>query len=277
MPIRPLNADDIFISYTRRDASTYANGLAKELSKRNLSCYLDALGTEPGVDLPDSLKRRIRNSQMFIVVCTRRAGQRETIRKEIEEFLTTGRKHNIVPVNINDSLRKASWLKLVEGVNPAKEPNLSALRDGNPSTEVIERIDKQFTFRRADERRQLIERRAKRVLAGLIIFIVVSSGVAAYQFRRAIAETRKAEQATLEAQSAQGEANKAKSAARDRAVTTHRRGHGRRFQRRWQVRSDGEQRPQLRLNSKPRVGCMATAPIGPARRGIGPDEEPTRS
>ena len=214
MPIKPLNADDIFISYTRRDASTYANGLADALEKRNLHCYLDALGTEPGADLPESLKRRIRNSQMFVLICTRRSGQRETIRKEIEEFLKTGRKQNIVPVDINGSFYKARWLKLVEGVNPATETNLLALKDGNPTLQVVERIDKQFIFRRADERRQLVERRAKFVLAGLLFFIIVAIGVAGYQSWRAIAETRKAEQATLDARQSLAQAQLAKDAAK---------------------------------------------------------------
>lgn len=213
MPIRPLNADDIFISYTRRDASTYANGLADELGKRNLNCYLDGLGSEPGTDLPDSLKRRIRNSQMFVLVCTRRAGQRDTIRKEIEEFLKTGRKQNIVPVDINGSFYKASWLKLVEGVSPTTETNLIALKDGNPSPQVVERIDKQFIFRRGDERRQRIERRAKLVLAGLLFFIVVASGVAGYQFWRAVVETKKAAQAGLEARQALAQAQSAREQA----------------------------------------------------------------
>lgn len=215
MPYRPLNADDIFISYTRRDASTYANGLADELGKRNLHCYLDALGTEPSADLPESLKRRIRNSQMFVLVCTRRAGQRETIRKEIEEFLKTGRKQNIVPVDINGSFYKASWLKLVEGVNPATETSPLALKDGRPSPQVVERIDKQYIFRRGDERRQLIERRAKLVLAGLLIFIAVATSVAGYQSWRAVAETKKVERAAAEARQALAQAQ----AAREEAET----------------------------------------------------------
>jgi hypothetical protein len=40
MSLRLLSADDIFISYARRDSSTYASGLADELTKRGFSCFI---------------------------------------------------------------------------------------------------------------------------------------------------------------------------------------------------------------------------------------------
>ena len=45
--------DDIFISYSRRDASLYAAGLADELTKRSFSCFIDQLGTDPDKNLPE--------------------------------------------------------------------------------------------------------------------------------------------------------------------------------------------------------------------------------
>ena len=91
MPLRSLAADDIFISYTRLDASTYAAGLADELTKLGFSCFIDRLGTDPNKDLPDTLRRKIRSCSMLAVVGTERAAGRETIEQEIREFLATGR------------------------------------------------------------------------------------------------------------------------------------------------------------------------------------------
>jgi WD40 repeat protein len=61
MPFKSLAADDIFISYTRLDASTYAAGLADELTKKGFSCFIDKLGTDPDKDLPDMLLRKLKS------------------------------------------------------------------------------------------------------------------------------------------------------------------------------------------------------------------------
>ena len=76
MPFRSLAADDIFISYTRLDASTYAAGLADELTKKGFSCFIDKLGTDPNKDLPDMLLRKLKSCAMLVVVGTDRAATR---------------------------------------------------------------------------------------------------------------------------------------------------------------------------------------------------------
>ena len=58
MPFRSFAAADIFISYTRLDASTYAAGLAYERTKKGFSCFIDKLGTVPDKDLPDHRRRK---------------------------------------------------------------------------------------------------------------------------------------------------------------------------------------------------------------------------
>jgi hypothetical protein len=42
---RFLFGNDAFISYARRDATVYSLGLANELTKEGLSCFLDQWGT----------------------------------------------------------------------------------------------------------------------------------------------------------------------------------------------------------------------------------------
>src|SRR5262245_60754571 len=61
-------ADDIFISYARRDSSTYATGLADELTKLGFSCFIDRLGTEANPELPDSLRHKLRSCSLLVVV-----------------------------------------------------------------------------------------------------------------------------------------------------------------------------------------------------------------
>lgn len=77
MAIRALSADDIFISYARRDSSTYATGLADELTKRGFSCFIDRLVTEANRELPDFLRRKVRSCAMLVVVGTEWSGTRD--------------------------------------------------------------------------------------------------------------------------------------------------------------------------------------------------------
>src|SRR5437879_12326720 len=121
MFLRTLADDDIFISYTHLDGSTYAAGLADELTKRGFSCFIDRLGTEPGRDLPASLRRKIKGCAMLVVIATKLAGTRQTIEEEIQEFLSTGRRFSIVPVDFDGALYEARWYGLVEGIAPQSE------------------------------------------------------------------------------------------------------------------------------------------------------------
>src|SRR5436309_284707 len=58
--LKNLGSDDIFISYTRLDATKYAEGLRRKLKEKGFSCYIDRLGAPPDAGLPDWLKRKIR-------------------------------------------------------------------------------------------------------------------------------------------------------------------------------------------------------------------------
>src|SRR6185503_14577246 len=109
MRFRSFAADDIFISYTRLDASTYAAGLADELTKEGFSCFIDKLGTDPDKELPGTLRRKIKSCAMLVIVGTERAGTRSTIEDEIREFLRTGRRSSIVPIDFGGAVYKSRW------------------------------------------------------------------------------------------------------------------------------------------------------------------------
>jgi len=55
------------------------------------------------------LLRKIRSCAMLVVVGTDRAGNRQTIEDEIKEFLLTGQRTAIVPVDFNGAIYRARW------------------------------------------------------------------------------------------------------------------------------------------------------------------------
>jgi len=207
--------DDIFISYTRLDATTYATGLADELTKRGFSCFIDRLGTVPDKNLPDMLLRKIKSCTMLVVVGTERAGTRETIAHEVETFLATGRRTSLVPIDFGGAVYRASWYGLVEGIAPEPETNANALDDGNPSASVVSRIEKQFNYKRRNERLQ----RAT-VITGVVLVALLLAGMgagvfAAEKIKEASEAQEKANAATLVASTAREQAR----LARDEAVS----------------------------------------------------------
>jgi hypothetical protein len=77
-----VSRDDIFISYSRADGGAYAAGLADKLTEKKFSCFIDKLGTDPDHDLPDSLKKKITNCMMLVLVgteCARRASSNRSL------------------------------------------------------------------------------------------------------------------------------------------------------------------------------------------------------
>jgi len=214
MPFRSLAADDIFISYTRLDASTYAAGLADELTKKGFSCFIDKLGTDPDKDLPDMLLRKLKSCAMLVIVGTERAATRQTIADEVKEFLATGRKSSVVPIDFSGAIYRASWYSLVEGVAPEPEKNPTALDDGEPSLSVLSRIEKQFNYTRRNQRL----RRAATSMAivfALLLLAGIGAGVyARQQIVLASAERERALQAQVEADKARSNANAEREAAR---------------------------------------------------------------
>ncbi len=214
MPFRSLAADDIFISYTRLDASTYAAGLADELTKKGFSCFIDKLGTDPDKDLPDMLLRKLKSCAMLVIVGTDRAATRQTIADEVREFLETGRKSSVVPVDFGGAIYRATWYPLVEGIAPEPEKSPTALDDGEPSLSVVSRIEKQFNYTRRNQRL----RRAAISMA-VIFAILVLAGVGAGVYARqqivlANTERERAVQARTDADKAQKDAIAEREAAR---------------------------------------------------------------
>lgn len=190
MIIRSFFGDDIFISYARKDSSTYASGLASELTRRGFSCFIDRLGTEANPELPESLRRKIRGCTILIVIATSWSGTRDSIKDEILEFKPT--KRPMIPVDIDGGISDAIWYGDIEGIPPEPEKNPHALDDGNPSPAVISRIEKAFQYRRRNER-------LRRLTIGTAAVLVLLLALTGYAARKATIELTRAEQARQDA------------------------------------------------------------------------------
>lgn len=228
-----LLGDDIFISYSRLDGATYAQGLANELASRNFSCRLDQWGTKSGSEMPESLKKALRRSAVLVLVGTEGAACSTHVADEVSAFK---RKRDLIvpvifdPVVIRGRVQckngkvyeaivdkrslpapgasedqEATWAADIEGVPPACE-SVGALESGNPSSNVVNRIEKTFTFNRKDQRMRKASAFAAAALvlmigASVVAFSValVKAGVAKRKSDEAANATRAADDAKLRA------------------------------------------------------------------------------
>jgi WD40 repeat protein len=211
----PLSGDDVFISYSRRDGALYAAGLADKLTEKKLSCFIDKLGTEPNHDLPPSLKKKIKNCTVFVLVGTEKATQSEFVKKEIAEFKQTGR--TILPIDFGGNVANAIWYEEIPGLAVETEKDSEALETGNPSQNVTNFVEKSFNYTR---RNQFMSRMFWGALS--VFFILIGLGVGSYIIANnkaneasmlANTKTRDAELATNKANEASNLANREKTRA----------------------------------------------------------------
>lgn len=240
-----LLGDDIFISYSRADGSTYATGLANRLVEKKFSCRLDQWGTEAGKEVPQSLKKALKRSALLLLVGTEGAAQSKHVAMEIVEFKKTGRL--VVPIAFDGTIlrngmtcqdgklvkaeqptapqansesdqairktaQEALWAEQIEGLAIFCE-NSDALRNGTPSPEIINRIEKTFTFSRKDQRLRKTSIVVSLLLSVLIGASVVAAIVASKQAANAAEQTRLAADASKAAAEQQRIAAEEKSRA----------------------------------------------------------------
>ena len=185
MAFRRLAANDIFISYARKDASTYVNGLADELAKKDFSCFTDRLGTDPGDSLPPGLIRELRDCGMLVVLCTGAAKASQHVSREIREFVEAkGTTRMVVPVIFDRTSMQAEWYSSIGGIAPEFE-DPQRLVTGNPSQAVVSRIEKSFNYSRSKERLRRFTIGAGVVLSVLLLLIGAASIIAGIQFKAA--------------------------------------------------------------------------------------------
>jgi hypothetical protein len=203
---RLLFGEDIFISYSRVEGSLYATGLADELTKLQFSCFIDRLGTVPGKDLPKTLKSKIRNSTLLVLVGTKSAFMSQPVREELEEFVKT--KRTIVPIYFGEVPKDSLLNSIIPGLASSVELPES-LETGDPSESVVNRVVKSFNYARRNEKL----RRLTWVTVVSVVLLLGGSVGASYLI---IGKANKAAQAALSrAQKAEADAVEANTKAQE--------------------------------------------------------------
>lgn len=185
-----LFGNDVFISYSRADASAYALALASELTKEKLTCYLDQWNAPPGVEIPATVKTALKRSSMLVLVGTREAAASPAVGEEVREFLKTGRP--ILPISFEDSLTDAVWFPSIRGLARTEEIP-EAIAKESPSQRVITRVVNAEGFTRRDKRL----RRIFLFTAIGIVLLVLAGVIIGWRFRSDAQKQQKLSAANL--------------------------------------------------------------------------------
>ncbi|HEU4837183.1 MAG TPA: TIR domain-containing protein [Pyrinomonadaceae bacterium] len=223
--LKSLDADDIFISYSREDGSAYLTGLDAALSKRGFSCFTDKRGTDAGKLPPETLYRKVRACKTFVLLATPGAlKEPENIAPEVTEFANANGTSRIICVSFDQDEEFGNWASTpwymhVEGKARERE-HPSTLKTGEPSEKIIEQVVAASDYMKSKDRLRRYRNSALSVLGVLIIAIIGAAIIAGLMFRKADAEARraaaqtdKANQATQAAAQATSDAEKALSQA----------------------------------------------------------------
>jgi WD40 repeat protein len=156
---------DVFISYRRGDASTYAATLALKLHERHdLVVFLDDQELDAGEQLP-ALLRAVRRSRMLVVLVTPNVAQSLFVPREVATARAKGRR--IVPIDFDRTLeqdRQGEELgRLLQEEKWHSESG--AIRDG-PGHAVLDAIVR--------SRRGLKRRVQQRLFFALIVLVLMT-------------------------------------------------------------------------------------------------------
>jgi WD40 repeat protein len=206
--VRFFRGDDVFISYARRDGVRYATGLARELTRRKLACRVDFWETVPGVEIPHALRRAIRRSGLLAVVGSPGACVSRQVAAEIEEFLPTRR--NLVPIAVGESIERAIWFSMIDGLTVEQEPEPGALETGAPAESVVKRIEDSCDFVRRNTR---LRRTFAATLAGTMVLVTGASVWSTLSFIRATQAEDRARNAEARVATAEGRVKNATETA----------------------------------------------------------------
>jgi WD40 repeat protein len=186
-----LDADDIFISYSRTDGAAYVTGLEAALSAKEFSCFTDRLGTDSDPLPPKTLFRKIRVCKTLVLLATPGAvAKPENIAREVSEFAEANGTSRIVCVSFDRDEEIASWstripwYAYVEGKARERE-DPKALKTGEPSPSIVDAIVAASNYMKSKDRLRRYRNRALAGLMSLLGISVIAGGFAAYQFEQA--------------------------------------------------------------------------------------------
>jgi len=188
---RFLFADDIFISYSRKDGAKYAAALANELSKRgnDYSCFLDQWGASADNKLSTPVLRALKHSYMLVLIGTAGAAESPLVRQEVQSFSNRRwfqPRRPVLPINIDGALSNLTWSELT-GLYRVPETD-DARREGLPSEAVVRLIANSNSYTKRSQRMRLLSL----VAMFLLMASVTTSVFAAYMARQARAASLRA-------------------------------------------------------------------------------------
>lgn len=181
--INSLFGYDFFISYAWADGRSYALSLRDRLSTggNRFRCFLDAKEMGGGEAWRDSVNRALRRSAVLVVIGSEAALTRDAVYDEVRAFAVTGRP--IVPIDFGGSIatlprdhRLYDWLE--SRLRTAESGGLPSLDEGHVSNEVVQFLERSFTFIRVNRIRT----------TALACVIVVLTGLLAFAVNRFLAE-----------------------------------------------------------------------------------------
>jgi WD40 repeat protein len=204
--LKTLDADDIFISYSRRDGSAYLTGLDAALSKQGFSCFTDKRGTDAGRLPPETLYRKVRACKTLVLLASPGAQERpENITPELEKFAEQNGTSRIICVSFDGGAAfddfPADWEPFVVGKAREREAP-EALTTGTPSEAVVAAVVAASDYMKSKDRLRKYRNRALGVLGALVVAIAVAAVIAGVMFRQAAAATKEAAAATTKANEA---------------------------------------------------------------------------
>src|ERR1051325_2435177 len=188
--LKSLDADDIFISYSRADGTAYRTGLDAALSKQGFSCFADNYGTDANPLPPATLFEKIRLCKTLVLLATPCAlSKPENIAPELTEFAAANGTARIICISFDQGAdftdwSKTPWFSLVQGKAREREnPNL--LVTGEPSSFVVTNIAKASNYMKGKDRLRKYRNRALAGFLGLLIAGLLAGGFALYGFAQA--------------------------------------------------------------------------------------------
>src|ERR1043165_1035353 len=188
---RFLFADDIFISYSRKDGAKYAAALANELSKpgNDYSCFLDQWGASADHELSAPVLRALKHSYMLVLIGTAGATASSLVHQEVQLFSNrrwVQPRRPVLPINIDGALTNLDWPELA-GLYRVPETS-DARREGLPSETVVRLIVNSNSYTKRSQRMRLLSL----VAMFLLVASVFTSVFAAYMAKQSRAASLRA-------------------------------------------------------------------------------------
>jgi hypothetical protein len=183
---------DYFISYSHSDGANYPTRLADRLETFGYRTFLDNRVYIAGTDLQTATKRRVRMSKFLIVVGREKALKSEWVVKEVHRSLEANRVPILIDINEtfkkkDDALEIRRLLKDRLYI-PERLPDV----DGEPSSEVLEKLKKSFKGIRQETFRL-------RLVSLLAFIFALVAAFAIWQWVSAAIAERKAREAASQA------------------------------------------------------------------------------